>query len=279
MAFVTSAQLSMPTQTIGNTRYYYHKVKKKETLYGVAKKYGITQDDIIKYNPSAKDGLKTNQILFFPVDAFAKPSADKTGEKLPATQKVAVVTHTVEKGETLYGLSRIYGTSIDAIKQANPIVADGLKVGQVITIPQDESFNVDKAKPSITEAKESNSEIVYHRIQAGETLYYVSRYYNTTIAAILELNPGISAENFRIGEVIRIQPNDNKAVMVEKPITKFVTHELKEGESFTTVASENNIDVKKIIDANPGVKAKKGSIINIPVAANDTVVEIGRAHV
>ena len=147
MAFVTSAQLSMPTQTIGNTRYYYHKVKKKETLYGVAKKYGITQDDIIKYNPSAKDGLKTNQILFFPVDAFAKPSADKTGVKLPATQKVAVVTHTVEKGETLYGLSRIYGTSIDAIKQANPIVADGLKVGQVITIPQDESFNVDKAKP------------------------------------------------------------------------------------------------------------------------------------
>lgn len=272
MAFVTSAQLSMPTQTIGNTRYYYHKVKKKETLYGVAKKYGITQDDIIKYNPSAKDGLKTNQILFFPVDAFAKPSADKTGVKLPATQKVAVVTHTVEKGETLYGLSRIYGTSIDAIKRANPIVADGLKVGQVITIPQDESFEVAKAKPSIAEAKESNSEIVYHRIQAGETLYYVSRYYNTTIAAILELNPGISAENFRIGEVIRIQPNDNKAVMVEKPITKFVTHELKEGESFTTVASDNNIDVKKIIDANPGVKAKKGSIINIPVAANDTVV-------
>ena len=272
MALEMSAQLSMPTQTIGNTRYYYHKVKKKETLYGVAKKYGITQDDIIKYNPSAKDGLKTNQILFFPVDAFSRSNTGNDKEKLPATQKVAALTHTVEKGETLYGLSRIYGTSVDAIKNANPIVADGLKVGQVITIPQEESFNVDKAQPSITEAKKSDTDIVYHRIQAGETLYYVSRYYNTTIAAILELNPGISAENFRIGEVIRVQPNDNKSVVVQKPITKFVTHEMKEGENFTTIASDNNVDVKKIIDANPGVKAKKGSIINIPVAANDTVV-------
>ena len=274
MAFPISAQLSMPTQTIGNTRYYYHKVKKKETLYGVAKKYGITQDDIIRFNPSAKDGLKTNQILFFPVDAFAnKHAGDNSHESQPSTQKVAAVTHTVEKGETLYGLSRLYGISIDAIKQANPIVADGLKVGQVITIPQDESFDIDHSKVAADADKsDAANDVMYHRIQAGETLYYVSKYYNTSIASILELNPGISAENFRIGEVIRVIPNKNGAVMVEKPITRFITHEMKDGENFTTIANDNNVDVKSIIDANPGVKAKKGSIVNIPVSTNEKVM-------
>lgn len=266
MALPMHAQLSMPVQTIGNVKYYYHKVKKKETLYGVAKMYGITQEDIVRYNPSAKDGLKNKQTLLFPVDAFNKGTKAVNWQQT-TDKKVSAITHTVEKGETLYGLSRLYNTTVDALISANPSAEAGLKVGQVITIPQEESVKISSANANAATAADS----IYHRIEAGETLYSVSRSYNTTIASILDLNPGISAENFRTGEVICIVPNQDKSVTVEKKVTRFVAHEIEKGENFSSIARDYNIDVAALIEANPGVKDKKGNVINIPISHNETV--------
>ncbi len=65
IGFLASGQLNLPIREIGNTEYYYRKVEKKETLYGISKELGISSETIIKYNPSAKDGLKkTNGFIF-----------------------------------------------------------------------------------------------------------------------------------------------------------------------------------------------------------------------
>ena len=69
------AQLNLPTRNIGGVDYYYRIVQKKETIYGIARELNIPKEDIVKYNPSVATGLKKDQVLYFPVDAYVKRQA------------------------------------------------------------------------------------------------------------------------------------------------------------------------------------------------------------
>ena len=267
------AQLNLPITKVDNVSYYCYKVKKKETLYGISAKLGISQADIVKYNPSAKQGLKEKQTLFLPVEAFKNRNTASQNKPQQTTKAITKVTHAVAKGETLYGLSKLYNTSIEEIIAANPETANGLKAGQIVVIPQPESISIDSPKQAAASEKpKPDGKPIYHKIKAGETLYGVSRTYNTTIQSILDLNPGISASNFRTDEVIRISPNLAKPVVIEKPVTEFFAYEAKKGESFQSIAQDNNVDVEVLIAANPNIKkVKKGVVVNIPKSRTEKV--------
>ena len=276
-SFALQAQLNLPITKIDNVSYYCYKVKKKETLYGIPTKLGISQADIVKYNPSAKQGLKDKQTLFLPVDAFKGGKTAAESQPKQSSKAISKVTHLVAKGETLYGLSKLYNISIEEIIAANPETSNGLKTGEIVVIPQPESISIaqpkqqpEQQKPAVTTPADGKP--IYHKIKAGETLYGVSRSYNTTIQSILDLNPGISASNFRSDEVIRIIPNLAKPVVVEKPVTEFFAYEAKKGDTFYSIARDNNVDVNVLIAANPDIKKlKKGNTVNVPVTRTEKV--------
>ena len=106
------AQLNLPIQTMNGKQYYYYKVKSKETIYGIAHKLHLSQDEIVKYNPTAATGVKDKQLLFFPVADYNKQpvSGPQQSTAMPESKDF---THTVQPGETLFGLSKTYGISID----------------------------------------------------------------------------------------------------------------------------------------------------------------------
>ncbi len=110
--------------------YIQHKVKPKETLTFLSRKYRVLIDTIVKYNPSTANGLiQIDQIIIIPKQAVN--SIDKSNK--PAQQDVVV--HHVEAGETLSALQRKYHVSIDRIVMANPELVDGLKAGMDVKIP------------------------------------------------------------------------------------------------------------------------------------------------
>ncbi len=76
--------LDLPTTTIRGRQYFYHKVTSKETVYGISKRFGLTREEIIKYNPEAEDGIRKGSILYFPVDEFADRKGEDTQAELPA---------------------------------------------------------------------------------------------------------------------------------------------------------------------------------------------------
>ncbi|MBO4379621.1 MAG: LysM peptidoglycan-binding domain-containing protein, partial [Muribaculaceae bacterium] len=116
----------LPVKTINGKNYYYYTVKQGDTLYSLAKSFGISIDDIISYNPAVNDGLKAMTTIYFPQASFSKPAA-KAG---------AVATdyesYKVSKGETIYGISKQHGITIEQLIEANPKIADGLKSGMTI---------------------------------------------------------------------------------------------------------------------------------------------------
>jgi len=120
-----------------------HAVSRGETLSGIAKQYGVSVDDIKSQNEKVlKRGLQPGQVL-----AIIKPTGSETVSAesqvdAPVSETVTTessgsteIKHKVEKGETLFSLSRKYNVSVDDIKAQNEsLLKKGLQIGQVLTI-------------------------------------------------------------------------------------------------------------------------------------------------
>lgn len=104
-------------------------VKKGDTLYSIAKKYGVTVQDIVTTNKLANANvIKIGQVIKIP---------GKTSTPTPTPTQPATVKYTVKSGDTVYSIAKKHGTTVQKIASANKLNAAYLiKVGQVLTIPK-----------------------------------------------------------------------------------------------------------------------------------------------
>jgi LysM repeat protein len=149
---------STTIQLIDGQQYYFHAVLQGQTLYSIARAYGVSQEDILRENPDIRDELRFDQIIRIPVAADTDRT-DQTGtadtdvilpEKSgsdPTQTRVAEVTdsgdqyliYNVLPGDTRYGISRKFGISIDTLDALNPGIEDGLNAGAQVRVPADAS--------------------------------------------------------------------------------------------------------------------------------------------
>ena len=113
---------------IDGAKYAIHDVAKGETLYSLARRYGVTVDEVKGANAALAEGLKAGQRIKIPV------KVEESAPQSVATPQVRV--HKVMKGETLYSLAKMNGLSVEELQAANPHIRKGLKAGQLIDIPQ-----------------------------------------------------------------------------------------------------------------------------------------------
>ncbi len=127
-----------------SSEFTEHKVEKRQTLFAISRKYGVSQDEIKKMNPEISNGLREGMILKIPVvnnnkkEEKAVKAAEKVTEKnqsKPKEEKTAGLTHVVEPKETLYSISKKYDVEIEDIVAANPGVDKKLSVGMELKIP------------------------------------------------------------------------------------------------------------------------------------------------
>lgn len=72
----SATALDLKTKKVKGVEYYYYKVKKGESLYGISKSLGISVEDIVTANPFAVDGVRKGDILLFPVEAPEVPEPE-----------------------------------------------------------------------------------------------------------------------------------------------------------------------------------------------------------
>ncbi|WP_455673226.1 PBP1 and LysM peptidoglycan-binding domain-containing protein [Phocaeicola sp.] len=183
--------------------------------------------------------------------------------------------HTVTKGQSLYSIASMYNvTSADIIKM-NPGSEEKIKAGETLKIPQ----------------KNAGAEQqVFHTIQSGETLYNLTQRYGVTAQRICQANPGLSAENFRIGQVIVIpaKPDSSEDTIINEVKTAGTTpiapstplkpkcrdmHKVERKETIYSISRLYGITEDELIAANPELrteKLKKGKFLCIPYATAAT---------
>lgn len=192
-----------------------HKVEKGETINQIALKYKVTPFDIYQLNPDAQSGLKPNSVLLIPNN---KAKQISTNSPKPTSK---AKTHEVAPKETLFGIEKKYNISDEALKKANPFLEkDGLKIGQILTIPSDNEI---KTLSSIPE------KVIYHEVLPKETKYSIAKQYDITIEELEKRNPEI-VSNLPVGYKLIIKGTAPKLEKIES----------QKAPSVTSFSEENN---------------------------------------
>jgi LysM repeat protein len=108
-----------------------HRVKKKETLFGIAHQYGVEQQVLIERNPGLASGLQEGMLVVIPVARVTNVPKEQLAPAVDDRSR----SHLVLPGETLFSLSKEYGVPVEELRSANGGPAMVLKAGAYIRIP------------------------------------------------------------------------------------------------------------------------------------------------
>lgn len=155
-----------------------------DTLSSIAAQFGVTADAIRSANGIVGDNIVVGQQLIIPVSS----SAPSPGPGAPST----VIVHIVQPGETLFRIALLYGTTVEAITQANGISNPWfIYVGQQLNIPVAPGGAVSPAPGGRT-----------YVVQPGDTLYMIAVRFNTTVEALMVANNLSNANLLHVGQVL-----------------------------------------------------------------------------
>lgn len=142
----------------------YYVVKKGDSLWSIAKKYNMTVDELKSINNLKSNLLSIGQRLKI------KESNDN--------QNIYIV----KKGDTLYKIANMYGTTVDNLKALNNLKNNNLSIGQKLIVPSKNKIYI---------------------VQKGDSLWSIARKYDTTVDSI-KRNNNLSTNVLQIGQKLKI---------------------------------------------------------------------------
>jgi LysM repeat protein len=237
----------------------YYTVVSGDSLWSIAKKYGITVDELKNANNLTSNLLRIGQQLLIPTETQT-PSNDniyivQSGDtlysiarklglsvselmeynnlksnilsigqilKIPTTTSVNYEYYTVQKGDTLYGIAQKYNTSVDDIIKLNNLSTTVLSINQMLKIPV-----------------QSNTDYLEYIVMPGDTLYSIANKYNISVNELKTYN-NLNTDLLSIGQVLKIPTSEeeNKTYIVQK------------GDTLYSIASKYNTTVSELKNKN-----------------------------
>jgi LysM repeat protein/ABC-type branched-subunit amino acid transport system substrate-binding protein len=200
-------------------------------------------------------------LISLPVSAQFQPTeVIRSQERTLINGKVYYI-HTVQKGQTLYSICRVYGVTQEDVIRENPEIDPvSLKEGLAIRIPE--------SKPKEAAVYPENREDFYaHTVRRGQTVYSLARKYKVTEDVIYHYNPW-AREGIRDDQTIWIPRKKEMFDISEEARANdlFFYYTVKEKDTLYSIARLYGVEVPDIINANPELKEglKAGQVLKIP---------------
>lgn len=186
----------------------YYTVEKGDTLYSISRRFNIPVDEIRRINNLTSDILSIGQKLYF--------------VEMPQNESIYIV----QKGDTLYSVSKKFNLSIDDIKRLNNLTNDNLSIGQELII-------IETTKPII------NDEYDIYEVEKGDSLWAIANRFNIRVNDLIELN-NLTNLTISIGQKLLVPKKDieEKIYIVEK------------GDTLWSVAKKNNLTLVELKELN-----------------------------
>ena len=179
-------------------------VQKGDTLYSISKKMNIPIETIKKINKLDNNNLSIGQILYL-------------NEKDNPEEEYYIV----QKGDTLYSISKKFQMKIEELKELNDISSDTLQVGQVLIIDDNKS-------------SDNNQTYI---VAKGDSLWGISKKYNIPINELIEINQ-LDNLTLQIGQELIIPSSEKDIYIVQK------------GDTLWSVAKKNGLSVEELKKLN-----------------------------
>lgn len=188
-----------------------HTVQAGDTLFSIARLYGTTVDEIMRLNNLTSTTLRIGQELVI-------------SEGTEVTPPSGTNVYTVQSGDTLWSIANRFNTTVAELKRLNNLTSDVLSIGQQLLVP------------SIT----SEENLFEYVVIAGDTLWSIARNYDTTVAEIRRLN-NLASDVLSIGQILLL-PRTTEV--------QYVTYVVRAGDTLFGLARNFNSTVAAIREIN-----------------------------
>jgi len=230
-----------------------HKVRKRETIFSIAQKYNVSEEDIKRYNTKLyASQLKKGMRLKIP--KYLKVEVENDSINL-----VDFETYTVLPKETRWSIANKYGITIDSLLALNPELSDVtsfLAEGQELKLP----------KIAGSSLEDQNVQLyISYTVPPKKTLYSLSQEYNISSQEIVRLNPEIG-ERGGLKEDMVIRLPEMKRDDNEVNTDNFIFYEVKPKQTVYSLTRNLGIDYKELLELNPDLSKglKAGMVLKLP---------------
>lgn len=183
-------------------KFKKHKVRRKETLITISKKYNVSIDAIKRYNKQLyARQIKKGERLQIPmhlkiVDSGVVPYNDSKVSGAITLDTSSLSKHIVKAKETRYGIARMYGITVSELEQMNPELGEGLSQNAIINVPS----------KAILKTAIAEKGYRFYEVQPKEGFYRLKVKINLTKEQIVALNP-YAKDGLQEGMILKI-PSD-----------------------------------------------------------------------
>lgn len=219
-------------------KFKRHKVRRKETLYSISQKYGVSQDVIKRFNKQLySQTLRKGDKIQIPLNFVETTDSVTVGGGMTTSdipkEGPNYAMHEVKPKETKYGVARMYGITIAELETMNPGMGTGLQEGTSIRVPKEA---VSTSAVIDTETYE------FYEVLKGDTMYSLLRRLEMKADDLVRLNPALD-EGLKEGMILKIPKNGIGNVSI--PDVTVATN--TEGNFTSLVDSISDYSTKKVI--------------------------------
>ena len=166
--------------------YKVHRVKRKETLYSIAKKYNTTVKELKKHN---------QQLYTTPLQFKDKIYVPKYKTKTVAVVPRAVKTYSVLPKEGKWRVAYKFGISVQELEALNPNMGTVLRVGQQLNVPNIENDE---------EQEVGDERYGFYEVLPKEGFYRLYKKLGIAQDVLEQLNPGLAETGLKVGMVLKV---------------------------------------------------------------------------
>ena len=231
-----------------------HKVRKRETIFGITQKYEITEAVLKRYNPQLyASPLKKGMRLRIPI--FPEEPEEENGINPDDYE-----TYTVQPKETRWSIAHKYGITLDSLMVLNPDLptsTNHLAIGQQLILP--------KLAGSSIEVQETQLYISY-TVPPKKTLYSLGQEFEIEPQEIVRLNPEIIEQGgLKEGMVIRLPEKKNTEEEVNT--ANYVFYEVKPQQTLYSLTRKLQLTYEEMLELNPDLSRglQAGMVLKLPV--------------
>jgi LysM repeat protein len=187
---------------------FYHTVEHGQTVYSIGLMYDVNEEAIYRLNPSSRQFIRIGEKLKIPQKIIAVTGADEPKGEM-------YLYHTIQSGETLYGVSKYYKVPAEDISGANPgLTYQTFSSGKNIRIP------VAKIQSAPTTVTKTVVKKIEYRIKKKETMYGICKKFNITGDQLIRYNPELQA-GVKAGMLIVIPVETEETVTIAPEQSEF----------------------------------------------------------
>ena len=203
-----------------------HTVVAKENPTTIARKYGVSVDELIKQNPKIKDGkIDIGDVLIIPnkqknTQKTEEKAEDKKSTEKKSNQKLGKIY--LQPKQTIYGITRQYKISEEELRKLNPNLESHMKVGEALVLPEDKirKYGDKDAQQEVVETPKKDreeerktqkqaSEDGAYVVQPKDTYYGITRKFNISQSELFALNSGLEQRGLRSGDIIIVKNTES----------------------------------------------------------------------